>query len=559
MKKLFSNKENINILTRLLIDYGVKKAVICPGSRNSPIAHNLCLCDEIECYAVTDERSAGFVALGLGLRCGEAVAICVTSGSALLNLAPAIAEAYYRECALIVISADRPQEWIGQADGQTIDQINALDPHIRKFVNAIEPNNTDESWYVNRIINEALIIGLQKYRAPIHINLPLKEPLFEYTIKTLPAQRKINYYANTERISGILREFVSEPKSLIIVGQLSYPLASSVDKTLMSLRNKVVVLQEMLSSKTNLPECHFDEALSVLMEDDSYRPNRVLYLGGTIVSKRLKSYLRRVAPKQVVYVSESGEVCDTFTHLTDLLHIKIESALQILDGYSCNLNESTFYRLWKQALVKAKAFSNSYKPIYSHMLAVKTFHDILSREASNHILAYANSSAVRIGNIFSHAFIDVNRGVNGIEGSLSVAVGLSLTVDRLCNVYCVIGDLSFFYDQNALWNIQIRSNLRILLLNNGGGAIFHQLSGLEQSPYRDVYISGHHSTSAKGICAQYSIKYHSVSNEPELERGLKQLLEPSDSPVLVEVFTLPDTDAVAYTKYFTDFQKEYNS
>ena len=147
---MFSNKENVNILTALLVQHGITQAVVCPGSRNSPIVHNLCECKEIKCYPVTDERSAAFFALGVAMSTHSPVVVCVTSGSALLNVAPAVAEAYYQNLPLIVVSADRPQQWIGQSDGQTMPQVNVLDPFVRKSIHLNEPKTKEEHWYCNR-------------------------------------------------------------------------------------------------------------------------------------------------------------------------------------------------------------------------------------------------------------------------------------------------------------------------------------------------------------------------------------------------------------------------
>lgn len=119
---MYSNQNHINSLTRLLVAHGVRHAVLCPGSRNAPIVHNLNACNLLRCYAVTDERSAGFYALGLSLMSQSPVAICVTSGTALLNVLPAVAEAWHQHVPLIIISADRPTAWIGQQDGQTLQQ-----------------------------------------------------------------------------------------------------------------------------------------------------------------------------------------------------------------------------------------------------------------------------------------------------------------------------------------------------------------------------------------------------------------------------------------------------
>ena len=135
---MYCNKENVNILTALLVAHGVRHAVCCPGSRNAPIVHNLTECPDIRCYPVTDERSAGFYALGMSQALAQPVAVCVTSGTALLNLAPAVAEAYSQQRPLVVISADRPPQWIDQLDGQTLPQPDALGRFVRKSVSLPE-------------------------------------------------------------------------------------------------------------------------------------------------------------------------------------------------------------------------------------------------------------------------------------------------------------------------------------------------------------------------------------------------------------------------------------
>ncbi len=189
---MYSNKENVNILTALLSTFGVRHAVVCPGSRNAAIVHNLNECPEITCIPVTDERSAGFYALGMALGEKLPVIVCVTSGTALLNLAPAVAEAYYQCAPLIVVSADRPPQWIDQLDGQTLPQPDALGRFVRKAVTLPEPHNEEEHWYCNRLVNEALLETLRHGGGPVHINVPITEPLFEFTVEKLPEEREID-------------------------------------------------------------------------------------------------------------------------------------------------------------------------------------------------------------------------------------------------------------------------------------------------------------------------------------------------------------------------------
>ena len=512
---MYSNKENVNVLTALLVAHGIRHAVCCPGSRNSPIVHNLNECPDIACYPVTDERSAGFYALGMSQALKEPVAVCVTSGTALLNLAPAVAEAYYQYIPLVVISADRPQAWIDQLDGQTLPQPDALGRFVRKAVSLPEPHNDEEHWYCNRLINEALLVR----HAPVHINVPISEPLFEYSVAQLPAERKIELLpadiANTT-LTHVCRMFMQAKRPMLIAGQPMNP--------------------------------HLDEAVYLVADDEDYVPDFVLYTGGSIVSKRVKHFLRKA--KETWAVNETGEVNDTFMNLT---HVVQGDGAMVADMVRFNLEQQPhpFVEKWQQLLEDVQQFAESYEPTYSQMATVRYFErrQESGDRSQKFCFHYANSSAIRLANIYARHYVYCNRGVNGIEGSLSTAAGFSVVTDE--HVYCVIGDLSFFYDQNALWNRNLRGNLRILLLNNGRGGIFNLLKGLEESPARDQFVAAEHHTSAEGICMQNNITYLKAENMDEMRQGIDTLLYiKSDRPVLLEVFTDSAEDERAYRDYY---------
>ena len=511
---MYSNKENVNILTALLVAHGVRHAVVCPGSRNAPIVHNLNECPDIQCYPVTDERSAGFYALGMTQCIQQPVVVCVTSGTALLNLAPAVAEAYYQHRPLVVISADRPQQWIDQLDGQTLPQPDALGRFVRRAVSLPEPHDADTRWYCNRLVNEALM----ERHAPVHINVPISEPLFDFTVASLPVERKIALTPADmppHVLSHVCRMFMQAKRPMLIAGQPMNPL--------------------------------YDEAVRLVGNDERYVPDFVLYTGGSIVSKHLKHFLRKA--KETWVVNETGEVTDTFQNLT---HVLQGDADVVVDQLRFLLEQQShpFVQLWAELLAKLQAHADAFQPGYSQMAAVKFL--VHSSEFLVHSSAftfhYANSSAIRLANIYARHPVYCNRGVNGIEGSLSTAAGFSCVADH--PVCCVIGDLSFFYDQNALWNQNLRGNLRILLLNNGKGGIFNMLPGLEQSPARDKLVAAEHHTTAAGICQQNDILYLKAENQDELPQAVRSLLTiDSPRPVLLEVFTDADADQQAYSDY----------
>ncbi len=507
---MYSNKDNVNILTSLLVAHGIRHAVLCPGSRNAPIVHNLHECPEIQCCAVTDERSAGFYALGMAQCLNERVVVCVTSGTALLNLAPAIAEAYYQHRPVVVISADRPQQWIEQLDGQTLPQSDALGRFVQKSVSLIEPRDEEESWYCNRLVNEALLVR----HAPVHINVPISEPLFDFTVPQLPHERKMEcQWADISSITlnHVARMFMQAQRPMLVSGQPLNP--------------------------------HMDEAVFIVENDERYVPDFVLYTGGSIVSKRLKRFLRKA--KETWVVNETGEVTDTFMNLTNIIQGDGEVVADYI-RFMLEQQPHPFVQQWDALLSKIHSQALSYTPSYSQMAAVQYFEQHVAKDSVVH---YANSTAIRLANIFSCHPVYCNRGVNGIEGSLSTAAGFSCATDDV--VYCIIGDLSFFYDQNALWNQHLKGNLRILLLNNGKGGIFHMLKGLEQSPARDKYVAAEHHTTAEGICRQNRVTYLSAHQKSEMQDGIDRLLSAQGNrPVLLEVFTDAAEDEQAYKAYY---------
>ena len=494
---MYSSKQNVNILTSLLVAHGIHHAVVCPGSRNAPIVHNLNECPDIQCYPVTDERSAGFYALGMTQALKEPVVVCVTSGTALLNLYPAVAEAYYQHRSLVVVSADRPQQWIDQLDGQTLPQPDALGRFVKKAVSLPEPHDEDTRWYCNRLINEALMVK----HGPVHINVPITEPLFDFSTPDLPKERKIELLPadiSNVTLSHVCRMFMQAKRPMLIAGQPMNPL--------------------------------MDEAVVQIGDDVDYIPDFVLYTGGSIVSKRLKHFLRKA--KETWVVNSEGEVTDTFMNLT---HVVQGDGDVVADMVRSNLEEKPhpFVQKWEALLAQIRQQVVAKEPPYSSAAVVKYFE----QKRGANIVHYANSMAIRLANTYSKTPVYCNRGVNGIEGSLSTAAGFSCVTDE--KVFCVIGDLSFFYDQNALWNQNLRGNLRILLLNNGKGGIFDMLPGLEKSPARDKYVAAEHHATAEGICQQNDIYYQQATTIEEMQRGIDLLLSSEFSrPMVLEVLNI---------------------
>ncbi|WP_294786791.1 2-succinyl-5-enolpyruvyl-6-hydroxy-3-cyclohexene-1-carboxylic-acid synthase [Prevotella sp.] len=560
---MYSNKENVNILTSLLLEYGVSDAVVCPGSRNAPIVHNLSVCEAIRCRPVTDERSAAFYALGLAIATRRPTVVCVTSGSALLNVMPAVAEAAYQHVPLVVISADRPQQWIDQLDGQTIPQSDALGRFVRKAVQLPEPHNDEERWLCRRLVNEAMHLATCRQGAPVHINVPISEPLFEFDTEQLPQLSRFN---NIKR--AIIKDasmdmpdaFHEAKRPMIVIGQLAHGTVSH--ETIRSLSEKYVVMSEPLSNPSYMT-IHFDEAIRYIVSDNSsinddeddktaYYPDYVIYVGDTLVSKPARRFLRNAKAPSCLITPDAADIHDPLMTLTDIVECDTDSINALLASL-CDAPDTDercrFHDRWQSFLDACAAHADAYAPEYSQMATVKYFEEQLADLDIDICVHYANSSAVRLACIYAQHYVWCNRGVNGIEGSLSTAAGFSLATHDM--TVCVIGDLSFFYDQNALWNSNLRGNLRIILLNNRGGGIFRQLPGLSDSPAADDLVMASHENTAQGICTQNDIGYMSAKNMDEMQIGVVTLLtRESERPMLLEVFTDSNDDVKALEKYF---------
>ena len=560
---MYSNKENVNILTSLLLEYGVSDAVVCPGSRNAPIVHNLSVCEAIRCRPVTDERSAAFYALGLAIATRRPTVVCVTSGSALLNVMPAVAEAAYQHVPLVVISADRPQQWIDQLDGQTIPQSDALGRFVRKAVQLPEPHNDEERWLCRRLVNEAMHLATCRQGAPVHINVPISEPLFEFNTEQLPQLSRFNNIkraAIKDTSMDMPEAFHNATRPMIVIGQLAHGTVSH--ETIRSLSEKYVVMREPLSNPSYMT-IHFDEAIRYIVSDNSsinddeddktaYYPDYVIYVGDTLVSKPARRFLRNAKAPSCLITPDAADIHDPLMTLTDIVECDTDSINALLASL-CDAPDTDercrFHDRWQSFLDAYAAHADAYAPEYSQMATVKYFEEQLADLDIDICVHYANSSAVRLACIYAQHYVWCNRGVNGIEGSLSTAAGFSLATHDM--TVCVIGDLSFFYDQNALWNSNLRGNLRIILLNNRGGGIFRQLPGLSDSPAADDLVMASHENTAQGICTQNDIGYMSAKSMDEMQIGIVTLLtRESDRPMLLEVFTDSNDDVKALEKYF---------
>lgn len=549
-KYMYSDKINVNILTSLMVAHGVRTVVVCPGSRNAPLAHNFASCPEMHCVAATDERSAGFYALGLALASERPVAVCVTSGSALLNLAPAVAEAYYREVPLLVISADRPLAMINQLQGQTLPQAGALGMMVKATMQLPEPHNEVERWHCNRLVNEAMIKMLLHGRGPVHINVPISEPLYNFAVEVLPEERKISMAAasaDEAKLTAIAYDFAKARKPLIVVGQMERREWRKAAEAVEMLETRAVVLAEKLSDDSERQLPALDMLVERMADAAEYQPDYIIYVGGNMVAKAMRQFLQQTKPRRSIVVSEAGDVADVMMNATDIVEAKPSEMLRALasvgasvasdysagsDSSDSSDNEaSAWMERWQRLKAEAIELANVATENRQNEAIREFFHAIRGKEMNVHV---ANSLSVRMALKYADRYLYVNRGVNGIEGSLSTAAGFSIM--SACPVACIIGDLSFFYDANALWNQELCGNFRILLINNKCGGIFSKFEQLADSPACDSYVMAKHNATAEGVCMQNNVAYRKAETDDEVRDGISWLVnEKCPRPMVLEV------------------------
>lgn len=553
---MYSNKKNVLQLAALLLEYGIDHVVVSPGSRIAPITQTLSQHPAFKCFTVVDERSAAFFALGLIQKLQRPVAVCCTSGTALLNFGSAVAEAFYQQLPLLVISADRPAAWIGQMDGQTLPQPGVFNTLVKKSVQLPEPITKEDEWYCNRLINEALLELTHHGNGPVQINVPLSEPLFEFTEKELPQVRTIRYsggYPKSLDNSDYFRnQWTKSSKRMILVGQL--PPDEKVKKVLEEVTKEwdCVILAEHTA---NISSCsiidNFDQIIYALSTEkwNEFAPDLLITFGGHVLSKRMKQFLRKQHPAQHWHLSSDGSVPDLFQSLTDVIEMD-ENFFSLL-GSPTDQQATSYSSIWKSESDKLKNRSKGYTATmpFSDLLVLKTLFPLLPEKTA---LQLGNSSTVRNAQLFDlnpEIPVFCNRGTSGIDGSMSTAVGFAAIHPAL--TFLVIGDLSFFYDVNGLWNKHINKNLRILLVNNGGGEIFHLLPGLNKAESLDEHISYRHNTGAKEWAMAMGFLYLSAENETELKENIITFVSnTSDKPILLETKTSMEINAEVFKAYY---------
>ena len=532
---------------------GITNIIISPGSRNAPLTIGFAQNPNFKCYSIADERCAAFFALGIAQQTQLPTAVVCTSGSALLNYYPAVAEAFYSQIPLIVISADRPQSKIDIGDGQTIRQENVFQNHSVFNANLNEEASVENDLIINKAIETAI---LQK--GPVHINAPFEEPLYE-TVETLSVEPKITHSEEIigtkiiENEADIISIWNAASRKLVLVGVNE---ANAIDdKIVENLANdpSVVVLTETTS---NLHHPDFINSIDTLItpfdDDDfeAFNPEILITFGGMIVSKRIKGFLRKYKPKDHWHI-DTLRAYDTFGALTQHFVMKPNDFFNELLSKT-SLTESNYFKEIKEVYDLRKLKRNAYlkKIAFSDF---KVFEKVIESLPENSQLQISNSSAIRYAQLIHiDPSIEVfcNRGTSGIDGSTSTAIGAAVGNNK--QTVFITGDISFLYDSNALWNSYIPKNFKIILINNGGGGIFRILPGHQEKPVFNTYFETSHHLTAEHLAKMYKLNYLVASDTESLEKSIELLYATNDEPAILEVFTPTFENDIILKQYFKE-------
>ncbi|AZB24013.1 2-succinyl-5-enolpyruvyl-6-hydroxy-3-cyclohexene-1-carboxylic-acid synthase [Chryseobacterium bernardetii] len=557
MKK-YSSKRSIQILAHLLQQYGIADIVISPGSRNAPLAIHFSEIDSFNCYSIVDERSAAFVAMGMAKSEKKPVAVTCTSGSAVVNYYPAVTEAFYQNIPLLILTADRPTDFVDIFDGQTIRQKDVFHQHSYGDFQLLEDSKENAEDINFDTIKKAIELCFEK-QGPVHINIPLEEPLYELVseLPTFPTVEKTIKHKDYEIPSNLIAEWHTSQRIMLLVGTKDYSPELENQLTQLVKNHSVVVLSEANSNLYHEKFFrHIDRYIFNFTEEDfkTYAPDLLITVGQNVVSKKVKQFLRSARPKQHWHLDEVWQP-DTYFSLTEKIEVKPEVFFSKLLKF-INLEPRSYYNLWDvlrdkkdarhQQFVNTVEFSDFY-----------FFNKAAQTVPENYNIHFSNSSGIRYAQLFDFGKrrIYCNRGTSGIDGSTSTAMGFAIKNQN--PTLLITGDLSFFYDINGLWNQYIPPFVRIIIFNNGEGNIFKIIPGPGNANPNtlDEFIATKHRKNAEHLAKHFGFSYIKVEDELTLDRVLENFFKPDAQPKILEVNTYGKNSADVQKAYF-NFMKE---
>lgn len=528
----------------------IKHIIISPGSRNAPLTIGFTNDSFFTCYSIVDERCAAFFALGIAQQTLQPAAVLCTSGSALLNYYPAVAEAIYSQIPLIVVSADRPTSKIDIGDGQTIRQRNVFENH--SLFNA---NLSDVASVANDELIQNAIAAAKNKKGPVHINVPFEEPLYNlihaptYQARVIEIPQAVVDSSDFKKVFSTIE---NANKIVVLIGAQN-PNAISKEHIdyLANLPNVLLLTESNSNVHHARVVANIDTLITTFSEEQiqDFQPDVLLTFGGMIVSKRIKALFRKYPPAFHWHIDEL-RAYDTFGVLTDHL---VSAPNDFIDQMKQKISakSSSYADFFLETMQRRREKHNEYVASIPFS-DLKSFGIIWNHLPQNIQLQISNSAVIRYAQLFeTHQSIDVycNRGTSGIDGSTSTAIGAAVAAQQ--PVVFLTGDISFFYDSNALWNNYIPKNFKIIIINNSGGGIFRILPGHQENNTFNTFFETEHHLTAEHLAKMYQFDYLTAKNEEELNMALKLLFANDSHPQILEIFTPSKINRDLLRNYFT--------
>lgn len=559
---MISESKRVQSIIEIFAQKGIKNIVLSPGSRNAPLVLSFTNDSRFNCISIVDERSAAFFALGIAIETNTPVAICCTSGSAALNYSSALSEAYYQKVPLIAITTDRPPEWINHGEGQSINQVGVFKNFVHSEYNLPISESEEDIYHTQRLINES-IINSNLNSLPVHINIPFREPLYNAIEKSnisianfeiVTIEKKLP----EEALNKLAEIYNNQEKVLILCGQLKKNESLNHVLEQIAQQNNTAILTE---STANLYSNHFipciDRVITTFEEATEFEPDLLITIGDAIISKKIKAFLRKIKKLKHWRVSDNLKIEDTFLHLHQHIPVQPVTFFKSLLPLIESKNDSTFKNLWLSQHLITRGNHDSYmlNVKWSDLKAFDIIYNTLPENCNLHL---GNSSPVRYMQLFSQiksVTYYSNRGVSGIDGSTSTAAGISYANQEQLNIL-ISGDLSFVYDINALWNNNLTENLRIIVINNGGGGIFRIIPGPDQSNAVDDFFEVGNNASIEQLVQAHQINYYFASTESELDTELNKFYAPQNNKkaAVLEIATPNTLNPIVLKDYFKDLK-----
>lgn len=506
---------------------GIRHVIISPGSRNAPLTLAFARHPDMQCVVVPDERSAAFIGVGMALETRRPSILICTSGSAVLNYGPAVAEAFFQHIPLLVLSADRPPELLDKQDGQTIYQHDVFGKHVKGSLN-FDPAYEDELMVYDQV-QQALNLCTSFPQGPVHLNFPFREPFypdnetFEYRS---PEQRLPSNTHTSMDFSSFQHTWESANRIMILVRQ-DYTSDDRME-VLDRFKPAIVVAGDILSNIHGLSCTH--RYLDTIEDDPSLAPDLLITLGKSGISKRFKQFLRQHKPAHHWHIQEGGIVADTYFSITTHIPVPPIDFLTVAAQWDAP-RDNSFADSWQQSTKRSHDIMQAVNALPGEFQVVSSVLNALPAHSRLHL---ANSLSVRLANYIglNNRTIEVfcNRGTSGIDGSNSTAVGMAMATDN--PVILLTGDMAFLYDRNAFWHNHVPSNLKIFLLNNHAGGIFGVIDGPSKQPELREYFETTQHSDASFIAKEFGLGYTFAQADEPLEEHISKVLSDSSAHIL---------------------------